>query len=520
MADTPLRYGSSEYGDDEINVSTPAESQRRLIGNPDSLLAPESSVMTQRPTSDSVADESESLDLILGEVPETVLIFAPFKLVRQYPYLYVGKANQKRVADFFTNTLFTGYSWNFFSQYYPGTSQRDPLLLVSTNQFEQYLDLANRTLATALTIPKGSVGKRYMLTFGELGSPRPRFIGRVDSTSAFEEAKARARTLSLNDLSSLSPAAKRFYCDKMENVFSLLKGGQGKKDPEVIKEKRIEKQKHCGRMIKRVQRYLGLRQAMSHVASTNLVPEQWDVSKPSPFKPREHIRFVSVDFEAYEKCHRLVTEIGLSVLDTEDLIGVPPGEKGENWLSHVRVHHLRIRERSHLVNSKYIQGCPEAFNFGESQMVFLEDIYTAVCGIIDGETEHQIPVVMVGHDLKHDLDYLVKIGYDAWSSPHIIDDIDTKAMFQRIEQAPNGRGLSTVCAELDIHGRNYHNAGNDAFYTLQAMITMAVKRTVEGADKKKDPPTSNDGEWTDGDMDDGGPAVRPGPQSAPKKRGN
>jgi len=39
----------------------------------------------------------------------------------------------------------------------------------------------------------------------------------------------------------------------------------------------------------------------------------------------------------------------------------------------------------------------------------------------------------------------------------------------------NPRNLGTVLAELDIIGWNLHNAGNDAAYTLQAMVKIAIK---------------------------------------------
>lgn len=59
-----------------------------------------------------------------------------------------------------------------------------------------------------------------------------------------------------------------------------------------------------------------------------------------------------------------VTEIGLAILDTENIEEVPPGENGKNWLSYIEAHHLRINEYKSIVNSRYIRGCPDAFNFG------------------------------------------------------------------------------------------------------------------------------------------------------------
>lgn len=90
----------------------------------------------------------------------------------------------------------------------------------------------------------------------------------------------------------------------------------------------------------------------------------WDVKKPAPFTPRESVRFVCVDIEAYEKNTAMVTEVGLAVLDTEDINGIPPGERGEDWFPLVQAYHFRIKERDHMVNSDYVRGCPEQFGFG------------------------------------------------------------------------------------------------------------------------------------------------------------
>jgi hypothetical protein len=86
--------------------------------------------------------------------------------------------------------------------------------------------------------------------------------------------------------------------------------------------------------------------------------------KPVPFKPRESVRFVCIDVEAYERDTTLVTEVGLAVLDTEDIIDIPPGDRGKDWFPLVQAYHFRIEERCQMVNSEFVSGCPEAFDFG------------------------------------------------------------------------------------------------------------------------------------------------------------
>ena len=52
-------------------------------------------------------------------------------------------------------------------------------------------------------------------------------------------------------------------------------------------------------------------------------------------------------------------------------------------------------------------------------------------------------------------------------------------MWQYLKRDSNPRNLGSTLAELGIVGWNLHNAGNDATYTLQAMIAIAIKHIDE-----------------------------------------
>ncbi|KAI1427024.1 hypothetical protein F5Y12DRAFT_793337 [Xylaria sp. FL1777] len=513
MASDTRTYWDPEDSNDEITISMiskPAASIRPFSPLPASAMKQRTEITSMAPLQapPPISNAFEPLRLAFGEVSEKGTIFVPFKLVRAYPHKYVGKSKQEQVIEIFNETLLKGRVWDFFSQHDPTTTNA-PLLLTPTIQFEQFLNIVNYKIDGGLAIPKGRAGERFSLTFGEWDTPRPRFLGRANSASVLDALEARVQMLPADDLSDLSPSCYQMYRDKMDDIYKSFKPGKGEKKREAARQKRIQKNKDSGRMLKRVQRYLGLRQAISYSSFNRSMTTNWDVSKLVPFKARESVRFICVDVEAYEKDMRLVTEIGLAIVDTEDLIGICPGERGEYWFSLVQAYHFRIQERYYMVNSKYVQGCPEAFNFGKSQMVSIKDINKVVGKIIgDEESEDQRPVILVGHDIEQDLKYLTTIGYNPWCIPLIVDEVDTKAMFQRMERNVSGRSLAVMCAELGIPGDNYHNAGNDAVYTLRAMITMAIKRTVEGSDRKEDSFTPGTDEWTDGDMDDGGCARR------------
>lgn len=97
----------------------------------------------------------------------------------------------------------------------------------------------------------------------------------------------------------------------------------------------------------------------------------------------------------------------------------------------------------------------------------------------DLESEDKRPVILVGHDLKNDLVYLQKIGYQVWRVPQVIDEVDTSSMYRRLERAQNGRGLEAICRELQHCGYDFHNAGNDAYWTLQTMIVIAFRQLLD-----------------------------------------
>ena len=84
------------------------------------------------------------------------------------------------------------------------------------------------------------------------------------------------------------------------------------------------------------------------------------------------------------------------------------------------------------------------------------------------------PVVLVFHDQSADLKYIRMLGYDVTSADNILEVVDTREMYQYLSRSNNATKLSNVCYYLDIPFKNMHNAGNDAVYTLQAMIGLAI----------------------------------------------
>lgn len=57
-------------------------------------------------------------------------------------------------------------------------------------------------------------------------------------------------------------------------------------------------------------------------------------------------------------------------------------------------------------------------------------------------------------------------------------------MYRAFRDEENPRNLGSILADLDISASYLHNAGNDAVYTLQAMIGIAITAVEERQERK------------------------------------
>lgn len=77
-----------------------------------------------------------------------------------------------------------------------------------------------------------------------------------------------------------------------------------------------------------------------------------------------------------------------------------------------------------------------------------------------------------------DVKYLQNMGYNVLNlPPHEI--VDTAELYRFLRRENSSRFLGGVLADLGIAGWNLHNAGNDAVYTLQSMVVIAVRAIKE-----------------------------------------
>jgi hypothetical protein len=67
----------------------------------------------------------------------------------------------------------------------------------------------------------------------------------------------------------------------------------------------------------------------------------------------------------------------------------------------------------------------------------------------------------------------------------LVEQLDTKDIHQAWKERESGKGLVSVLNDLSIRSKHLHNAGNDAVFTLRALIGVAIEEIREKEAKAK-----------------------------------
>ncbi|KAK5128711.1 hypothetical protein LTR85_000044 [Meristemomyces frigidus] len=208
-----------------------------------------------------------------------------------------------------------------------------------------------------------------------------------------------------------------------------------------------------------------------------------------------------------------VVEIGVTTLRVRDLLGVPPGDHLDNWVSKMSHHHMVLdhtrRPKERMAGSL----------FGRSQFLTANDaqaslkIILRTC-IVDSngqsaleqsdaaDNEHQPrssdisppDLVLVGQSIRSDVTALAGAGICLDIYDPAATGVQFKATFdtadlahtaiKRGAQIPSAR-LGPLVKQLGVdprylsHNRTIvlgtHNASNDAAYTMMALLSLATQ---------------------------------------------
>lgn len=376
-------------------------------------------------------------------------------------------------------------------------------------EVQALFDDIKKDLRLLVYFPKEDREPGFRLSFTEEGIPRPRYLGPLDLEHSLDDMEAKVPPYDHQQDGKHPPGDHSFaaFKKKMEAAVEATKQKSKHQRDRKKKERVGIKQGWC-EQLKRAQCYLGVRpraepglpnpmedpsippreleQAMKkHQISKCVELPNLIVSAPAPFAFRDNVVFICVDVEAYEKENRPITEIGISTLDTNDLIGLSPGESGTAWMKKIRARHFRIKETAHLHNSEFVVGCAEHFEpaFGVSEWISFREAPQVIASCfrppysrpfeeINGEptTEgststrtndthmEKRQLILVGHDIKMDIEYLRKIGYDVSTLTNIIEALDTADLYRAWKHHHNPTRLGSILYELGLVGWNLHNA--------------------------------------------------------------
>ncbi|MCJ1256446.1 hypothetical protein MMC24_004267 [Lignoscripta atroalba] len=475
----------------------------------------------------------------VGELASLDMTFCPVAAVSKYPYKYMRASptvSEVVSRNYFAAGIFWMRTWTIFYLHPPPSISEKALLFVPSSEVQALLDTINTDLKLQLKFPKYSTEPGFHLDFANV--PRPRFLGTCTSKEVFDKmqkqmpgsefkVEGEIPFVGLEDDRSFNA-----FKAKMEAAVQATKN-KSKASKEKKKVERVYQKGRLCSQLKRTQRYLGLRplgEAGSKTANPYSIPglslaklqkaveerapasvfvlPELKATQSAPYSFDSSVVFICVDVESYERDHNLITEIGIATLDTKDLIDVSPGEGGIEWMNKIRARHLRIKERTHLVNKDFVNGCADRFekSFGTSEFISIKEAPQVVASCfrspfsavkensninVEDKEDEKRNLILVGHNTKADIDYLRQLGYDPSNLSNLLEVLDTADLFRALKYENSGRGLGSLLLDLGLPGWNLHNAGNDATYTLQALIgisfkSLAAKRERQAAFSEKE----------------------------------
>lgn len=478
--------------------------------------------------------------------------------------------------------------------------------MVPHAQVQTLITEIGKTFKISISVPDFP----FTLTFRDDGTPQPQFLGTSHSRDEAADLQSYIPAASYEHgecPADASAALKKSYNDFKSMCQEAMLAGK-KKGAAAKKKKEEDRLLNVGdlyKQLRRCQRYLGLRPRTGQIREPDptlswiqqedfrvrqlkearIVLDPLDVRSPTQYPFDQETVFISIDVEAYERAHNLITEIGVSTLDTLDLVGIPPGTGGVNWIDQIRSRHFRIKGREHLVNQDFCPGNPDAFQFGNSEFIDLSEAaekvdscfkwpfsaefkhaglkdpwannpnegstrqmphsefgginigpsnkeqddanMAAVASVLQGQGDpaaiqqaidlnktardnleamrhgpKERNILVVGHAIRGDLEFLKEIGSKIFGPARgtypiaamemmgtgegaahvlasVLEALDTGDLYRVVKKETQNRNLKSILGDLGRPCLYLHNGGNDARYTLEALVAMTVKARLE-----------------------------------------
>ena len=460
-------------------------------------------------------------------------LFSPLVAITKFCYTTISKRWSQPIATaMFDKNQIWDYVWDLYyvDPAYYASANGKAMLLVPEEQFQGLIREIN------ISFPEANVSlsdrlreEGFALDFSTIESPhlRPHYLGRTTSRADVENLWSGIKGSDVTQHESASDEDRQTLLklmDRGEQVARPSKKRSKPKQPPTNQTFAAPQRSVAPKdiILPRVQRYFGLVPpadcgALGDATSKN-APMGDTPQAPPLYAIENEPVLIAIDVEAHERNSTVITEVGVATLDTRDIIGEDPGKFGLNWQKFIRARHFRVAEWFHHVNHEFIRGCPDRFEFGESETVSRDDLPSTLASCFnipfsqdfmnikgkeamdakepgvrkDGDEKRNL--ILVGHDTKADISFLRSIGFDPTNRGNLMEVLDTASLYRVItggesaealllmrrrreltEPAPNTRSLGGINFDLGMTTWNLHNAGNDAAYTLWALMGMCVR---------------------------------------------
>lgn len=376
----------------------------------------------------------------------------------------------------------------------PKEASNRALLLVPAIQAQNLLEEINKAHNCILSLTaKGQTG--LLLPFDDVGTPQPVYLGRCSGRGKKDQLEGtlppQPETWS-NWLRGCDLSTADAFQDKIKAGISTTKsknrgrGGKGRRE-----QRRIESTQKWARYLRETKAHFGLQPSTEDGAVSSDVLPPVNVYEKSPWPFLDSPIFISVDVEWNERNPTQVTEVGISVLDTLDLNNMPPRDYGDFWRKQIKSKHLRVFENTHIVNREYCYGCPDQFDFGESEIVehaflgeaidkcFSPPYMADITGDLPAYKNELRKIILVGHNPGHDISCLRDEGSWAFGDNLPSRILDTAELYRSLRGETELRSLRYILGGLGILALHLHNAGNDARFTMEALVRIVLDAAGE-----------------------------------------
>ncbi|KAL5114320.1 hypothetical protein ACEQ8H_007795 [Pleosporales sp. CAS-2024a] len=213
----------------------------------------------------------------------------------------------------------------------------------------------------------------------------------------------------------------------------------------------------------------------------------------------QHTVLICIDIEHWTLNSDEMTELGLGVLHTQDVLALARGrnygDHGFNLMARAGFHLLRLREKAHLasLNARSGGGGPKGNSFGQARFVTFAEARDLLRQLVVQRVTHDgvlrgcaRPIVLLGHSVAHDREHLrgKDLGFDVDALGTVVKVIDTQCIVAETKcwfGARDPIGLDKLAEKLEFEHTNAHTAANDAARTLVAGVLLALPEQARRA---------------------------------------